>query len=121
MAYLYRIGATEVGLTLLSTLNIVAPKHTYKPYARTTILGNGRKKGLGYPEATWHWDYVTKDQRDAIRAYVDNLSKEVFITTRVEDDSYADFSAIMNWVEEEEKDAGRRFDLNIVFTHLIEV
>lgn len=117
--YEYQLGATELGMDYLYNLGIVAPKSEFRPFSKNVITGNGQKKGLGFPVAIWHWDYVTKDQRDNIRAFVDGLSSTVYFRTRIEDDSYADFVGIMNWVEEEEKYAGRRFDLTLEFTHLV--
>lgn len=121
MAYAYQLGATEPGMDYLYNLGIVAPKSEFRPFSKNVVLGNGIKKGLGFPVAIWHWDYVTKDQRDNIRAFIDGLSSEVYFATRIEDDSYVSFRGVMTWAEEEEKYAGRRFDLTVEFTHLIEL
>lgn len=117
--YDYKLGATELGMDYLYNLGIVAPKSEFRPFSKSVVLGNGIKKGLGFSVAIWHWDYVTKEQRDNIRVFVDDLASEVYFRTRIEDDSYANFRGIMQWVEEEEKYAGRRFDLTLEFTHLI--
>lgn len=126
MSYSYEIGTTFVGMVNISTLGIVAPKSSFKPFSSSVILGNGQKKGLGFPEARWHWDYLNPDQREALKNFVTDLSSTVFIATRTNEDAnddgqddYADFQAIMRWVDEEEKDNQKRFDVDIIFTHLV--
>lgn len=119
--YSYEIGLTEGGMENVQTLGIPAPKHFYRPFSTSVITGEGIKKGMGYPIARWHWGFLSKDDRDTLRTFISDLSSEVFIKTRIEDDSYAVFQCIGAWVEEEEKDAGRRMDFTLEFTHLVEV
>lgn len=120
----YRIGTTLVGMTNIEDLPtpISNMQSFYKPYQQAIVLGDGTTRGVGYPEAIWQWNFLTREQRDQLRIFCPSSSAIVYIRTRVSDnaDQYKNFLAIMHWPEDEERFARKRMDFKIRFTHLVE-
>jgi hypothetical protein len=85
------------------------------------VLGNGANRGVGLPVAIWHWGYLTRAQRDLLRAFCTGASATIFIETRTNDtvDVFDQFTTMMIWPLEENKDAGRRIDFVIEFRNLV--
>lgn len=115
MAYLYEIGATEIGMVTLESLGLKAPKNEYAIYANSITLGDGSERGVGSPMFVWNWGYLTSAQRATLRAYCTGKSANVFIKTIKDDNSYVTYSAIMVWPNSEERAAGRVLDFSIEF------
>jgi len=120
---LFKIGTTSGGLVLLSALTppVMRPKSTFSPYATVVELGDGSKRGIGSPVATWHWDFLPQAQRDVLRTYCPGVSSEVFIQTYTKDGGTIPkrFSCRMHWpVTEEETQTSRALDFRIDFTQM---
>lgn len=120
-AYNYEIG---IGGTLnlqALTIPINYPKSTYHPYSQMLDIGDGTVRGGGWPTATWHWDFLPKAQRDALRQIITGASRSVNIRTKVMDsDAYVYFTAVAIWpIESEERDAGRRLNFDIQFRNMV--
>ena len=121
LANAYQIGTTLGALATLKSIGIPDPKSSYKPYADVIVLGNGANRGVGLPVAIWHWGYLTRAQRDLLRAFCTGASATIFIETRTNDtvDVFDQFTATMIWPADEMKDAGRRIDFVIEFRNLV--
>jgi hypothetical protein len=122
--YDYQIGTTSSmtnveSLTVASGDPVPAPKSSFKPYADKLALGDGTARGVGFPSATWHWGYLTLAQRNALRVFCSGQSAAVYIRTRKDDDTYANYTATLIWPDEEEKEAGRRLDFTLQFIRLV--
>jgi hypothetical protein len=117
----YKIGTTLVGMVTLASLGVPDPKSTYEPYSEQLELGNGKIRGGGFPTATWHWGFLKQAWRDALRAYCTGASASIFIETRITDtsDAYDQFSVVIVWPQEEERDAFRRLDFTLEFRQLV--
>jgi hypothetical protein len=118
----FEIGATEMDLTNLEALGvpIEPPKSEYFPYARTVNKGNQGKRGVGSPVASWTFGILTVEQRDQLKEFCPNASGEVFIRTKLNDDTYEVFSATMLWVENEARwTGGYKQNYQIVFRGLV--
>lgn len=122
MAYEYKIGTTLVGLqTLVAQLGMQAdPRHTFKEFALSVNTVAAGVKGLGRPQASWHWDFMSLADRNILKTYIQGRSATVYIRTRTDDDTYANFLCTAIWPDEEEKDAGRRLDFTIEFINMVE-
>lgn len=120
----YRIGTTLGGMTNIEDLPTPIPnmQSFYKPFQQTLTLGDGTTRGVGFPEAVWQWNFLTREQRDQLRQFCPSSSAIVFIRTRISDngDEYKTFQAVMHWPNDEERFARKRTDFKIRFTHLIE-
>lgn len=118
----YAIGSTLGGLATVTGLGLPNPKSSYRPYSELLALGSGGYRGAGLPSAAWNFGYLTQAQRDALRAYCTGASASVYIETRKVDnsDAFDQFSAIMRWPEEEERDNFYRLDFTVEFHHLVE-
>lgn len=126
----YQIGTTLGGMTDLQSLTtpVDPPKTTFKPYSQYLPLGSGAVRGGGWATAEWRYnasgdDYLTRAQRDQLKAFCTGASAEVYISTPVNDtaDQFKTFRAIMIWPEEEVKDFTVRRDFVIRFQRLVEV
>lgn len=120
----FEIGTSLVSMTNIEELTtpLPVPRTVFYPYADYVTTGTGLKRGIGRARTKWIFARLTTAQRDQLREFCDGPSDTVYIRTATneDEDSYADFSAIMHWVEEEDRRAGYRFDVEILYTELIE-
>jgi hypothetical protein len=91
----------EIGTTS-STTNINAlsvplpePKSSYLPYSRTVMLGSGAMRGVGAAWATWTFAVLTIEQYNQLRTFCPGSSAEIYIRTKIDDDTYGDFQCTM--------------------------
>ena|SRR5690349_14622750 len=122
MAYEYKFGETEGGMQLLKALGIKgSPQSGYRPYSVVVRLGDGKQQGNGFPIVTWHWAFLTVDERDVFADALDGaLSAEVYIRTRLPDDTWATFFCVMNApTGEENLSVGKIINFDLTFTHCI--
>ncbi len=114
-------AAARVRLTNVESLGLPPPRGLFTPFTQAVTLGDGSVRGAGWKAAEWKWGFVTRAQRDILRAYCPGASAEVFISTRSVDssDAYGVFRARMLWPQQEEPQAGRRLDFSIKFQGLI--
>jgi len=119
----FEIGTTEEGMTNIEILTepLDPPKSEFLPYARIVNLGNGGKRGVGFPVAIWNFPLMTLEQRDQLKIFCPDASAAVFIRTKKNDDSYAVFEAVMIWPENEDRWYGIKRNYQILFRNLIEV
>ena len=117
----FEIGTTEGGMTNIQSLTVPLelPKSEYMPYARVVNLGSGGKRGVGSPMATWNFPLLTVEQRDQLKSFCAGASGPVFIRTKLNDDTYADFSATMIWPEGETRWYGVKQNYSILFRNLV--
>lgn len=122
MAYEFKIGTTQGGLTLLSTLGIPAPQHGFVPYSVEVDLGNGKQAGHGWPTDEWHWGFLTQAQRTTLRTYIPGKSAAIYIRDLKDDGvTWKDFQVTAIWPKEEERQAGRRLDFTLTFRAMVEL
>ncbi len=134
MAYDFRLANTsdptisnwQTVDSLLSRLGKPAdPQWTYQPYTSYQDLLDGTRRGMGFPMATWHWQFLTDVQREALRALCPGLSAQVYIKTLTNETSsgvrtYGTFSAVMFWPPaSEDKQAGNVLGFTLEFHHLV--
>jgi len=123
----YEIGLTEIGLTDLADLAAPLPypkgKSEYRPYAVYRKLGNGTRRGFGLPGTRWIFGVLTQEERDQLALFCPSgVSDTVYISTRMPDDTYADFVGTMHWPEEENTFPGSSFvNFILEFTDLEEL
>lgn len=121
MANEFEIGTAVDSTVTLASLGVPAPKYEYGLYAGEIVLGDGTSRGVGFPVTVWHWSFITAAQRTALRTYCTGKSAVVFIRTIKDDNTYADFEAIMIWPTHEERSAGRVLDFSLEFRNMVEI
>jgi len=136
MAYEFKIHDTSdsnpADWTLLDTLlgvlgKPVDPQWTYTPFSDHVVLGDGSVRGLGFPQATWHWQFLRDTQREALRALCPGLSASVYIRTLTNESSsgvrtYGNFLCVMYWPPaSEDKQAGNVLGFTLEFHHMVAV
>lgn len=119
----FEIGESLGSMTNLAELEtpIVeeTPRSSYLPYARTVNTGDGGKRGIGSPVAVWDFPLLTLDQRNQLKGFCPGASATVYIRTKLNDDSYADFQAIMIWPDStEDRWYGEKKNFSIIFRNL---
>ena len=103
------------------------PDYAYKPFQEIIKLGDGSKKGRGYPSAQWSWHGISELDREVLRTFCAGLSADVYICTPTNETSGGDrvwinASATMNWMEaDEEKNSDHTLDFQIEFTGMVAV
>jgi len=117
----FEIGTTEGGMVNITSLAtpLELPRSEYFPYARTVNLGSGGKRGVGFPMATWTFALLTVEQRDQLKTFCPDASGEVYINTKLNDDTYATFQATMIWTENEDRWYGVKRNYSILFRNLV--
>jgi hypothetical protein len=118
----FQIGSTS-SMTNIEALGtpLEIPKSEYLPYARTVNLGSGGKRGVGMPMAVWTFPLLTVEQRDQLKTFCTGASATVWIRTKLNDDTYDDFTGTMIWTETEERWYGVKRNYQIVFRNLVAV
>ncbi len=117
----FEIGTTLEELTNLSELTtpVEHPKSEFLPYARTVNKGNGGKRGTGSPVAVWNFPLLSLEERNQLKEFCPGASADVYIHTKLNDDSYADFSAKMIWPDiPEDRWYGEKKNFSILFRNL---
>lgn len=118
--YSFEIGTTQVGMTNLESLEtpIIPPAWTFRQYSDEIEVGDGRIFGQGYPVATWHWGFIKKSQKAALKTFCTGKSAEVYIKTYRNDRTAVVYKAVMVWPAEEDDYAERTIDFTIEFRRL---
>lgn len=104
-------------------LGLPAPHGLWTPYTQPVVLGDGMVRGAGWMTAEWKWGFITRAQRQILRAFcpAPNASAIVYIKTRTVEnsDAYVTYYANMIWPQQEEPQAGRRLDFSLKFQGLV--
>jgi hypothetical protein len=106
--YSYEIGTTET-TTNIETVLIsagfpagLAPKGRFIEYTVPVDKIDGHRAGHGAPMAIWEFDILTQAMVNTLRStYCPGYSANVYINTRKNDGSYAKYSAIMIWPQDQ--------------------
>jgi hypothetical protein len=120
----FKIGTTESGMTNIESLTVPLPlpEFDFLPFARTVSLGSGGTRGVGSPMATWNFQMLSLEEYTQLRTFCTGSSAEVFIRTRIDDDTYADFSAKMILPNEGMgRWYGNRRNYKVTFRNLVEL
>ena len=107
----------------LTALNVSHPKGYFRPFVEQRRLGNGQLRNLGRPVATWTWGLVARAQRDVLRTYCTGPSASVYIRTSTNEsgDTFATYSAIVDWPDESDRQSGRRLNFVLTFGSLVPI
>lgn len=99
----------------------MAPRSVARPWEEVKDTGDGLARGLGRPAATWNWNFISRQQRDALRTYCTGKSARVYIRTRMNDsaDAYLTYLAAMMWPDTEDRQTGRRINFTLEFRDLV--
>lgn len=120
----YKIGTTFGGLNALDafTAPLPVPNSQWIQYQEIVELANGRTRGIGSPRVIWTFELINEvAARNELKTYCPDSSAAVFISTRLEDGTYDDFSATMRWPLEETLGLGGVLNLSVEFTDLVVV
>lgn len=118
----FEIGSTLGGMVTLADLNppVINPLGEFDEVSDTVVLGNGLVRGLGFPRARWVYGFILSNQFDQLASFVSSgVSGNVFIATRLNDDSYLRYSANMILPISPQNRAGRYIDITFEFTNLV--
>ena len=100
--YHYGIGvATPV--TNLESLGtpVNPPRGTFAEWSVVRERGDGSTVGHGYPQVTWHFDYLTQDMVDQLRTFCPGKSAAIYIQTRLSSaGTWDEYSCIMHWPDD---------------------
>lgn len=122
MSYDFSISATdEDALQTLKEIGVRWPKVSFQESAEVVRLMNGHDKGLGQPVAVWQWGIISKAARDILRTYCPGRSANVVIRTWDSELEYTNYSCIMHWPVNAERQSQRQLGLILTFTNLIEI
>jgi hypothetical protein len=120
----FGIGTSAGTITDLQDLGLsIYPKSTYLPSAVTKKTGTNTKRGFGLPVAYWTFPLLSLDERNQLKSFCPGYSATVYIRTKKDDDTYANFQCVMNWVDDDTSGRwfGERKEIIIEFVNLVEV
>jgi len=126
--YEYKIGLISEGIGAMVNVEWIAPAPmgcNYKPYSSYATTVSGQIAGDGFPVCDWIFDYITRDQLNALMEYLESKqSNTVYIQTRDDEGTFRLYTAIMYRPragdEKTHEFLGWR-DVKIHFTYLQEV
>ena len=113
-----------IELTALSTPVVAGIVSDYLPYQISKVMGDLSKQGYGPPSATWTFAIIGVEERNELKTFCPDASAQVYIHTKKNDDTWAQFSCTMNWPDDDAKNrfAGQnRTNLVLTFTNLVEI
>lgn len=113
---MYRIGTTLQNITPLKDLGLPDP-YSY-PIKRATRFekASGGYVDLGWEEQSWHFGFLTQQQRNTLKAYAGLL---VYISTKTNEGDWKVYTAYLHWPEEEpEHWSGYVIDLVVRFVNM---
>lgn len=94
----YKIGATQGGMVRLPLLGVPDPwTPPFNEFALRSTNGDGIIRGDGYPNFVWAWPVLSQSQIQVLRAFVaaNTASVKLYVRTRINDGTFADFYAVM--------------------------
>ncbi len=118
----FEIGATEGGMTDIGLLTtpLPEPKSNYLPYARIVNKGNGGTRGVGSPVAQWIFGVLTVEEYNQLKTFCPGASADVYIRTKLDDDTFADFQAKLIWPNDpQDRFYAHRKSFTVTFRNLI--
>lgn len=115
--------------TLANLGKPVDPLWTYEAGSSYKLLGDGTRRLMGFPVATWHWNFLNDACREALRAFCSApaISAPVYIRTLTSETSggvrtYGNFQAVMFWPPAaEDRQAGNVLGFTLEFHRMVGV
>ena len=121
MASPFMIGTTS-STTAIDQLTtpLPDPKSSYLPYARINNKGNGGTRGIGSPVAQWTFGILSAAEYSQLKTFCPNASADVYIQTKLDDDTYELFQGKMIWPNEpQDRWFAQRKNFTVIFRNLI--
>lgn len=118
----FQIGSTLEGLTDIQDLTtpLPLPRSSYLAYARVNDKGNGGTRGVGSPRASWKFDVLSIEEYNQLKSFCPDSSADVFIETKLDDDTYEIFQGKMIWPNDpQDRWFGERKNFTVIFRNLI--
>lgn len=121
MSY-FQLGTTLEGLTAIDELTTPLPdmKSDFFPFTRLVGTGDGGVRGVGAPYASWTFPILEIDQYNQLREFCPGAIAEIYIQTKLDDDTFAVFSGDMIFpLEPQDRFYGQRKNKVIHFKNLV--
>ena len=121
MASSFMIGTTSSTTSLDAlTTPLPDPRSSYLPYARVNNKGNGGTRGIGSPVAQWQFQILSVEQYNQLKTFCAGASADVYINTKLDDDTFETFQGTMIWPNEpQDRWYGERKNFTVLFRNLI--
>ena len=118
----FKIGTSQPGLALLTSLGLVNPRASVPSYSRPTVLADGTLKNYGWLQCVWEWTFLSADRYAVLRTYLPDQSGTIFISTFDDSLSWKDYQATYRFPTPlPESMATRRGGITVEFVNLIDV
>jgi hypothetical protein len=123
MAEEFKIGSSFGAMLNLADLTVPVeyPFSTFTPFSSYLELGDGNSFGMGSQGATWTFPTLSVEARNQLRHFCSGTSSDIYIRSKLNDDTYLNFVGIMKWPESEKRRNGYKEELTISFSRLVSV
>ncbi len=115
-----KIGTTLLNMVTLESLGITEPETSFNPFSAEIVLGDGTTRGMGWGEGDWHWNFLTASQKATLKTYLTGQSSAIYICTRKNDGTFANFAAVAVWTHADNLRSSRTLDFTIRLQRMIE-
>jgi hypothetical protein len=123
----YEIGTSSGAMTNLRDLPVSFAGHEpvgrMAEWSEAYFKGDGLKAGDGFPVAIWKFPMLTQEMVNQLREFCPSpaASANVYIRTDKPDGTWASFSAVMDWPDDQmdrRQWGGRYWDIEFTFRML---
>ena len=104
----------------LASLDLPSPLMDFLEASQEETMGDATVEANGWSETEWHYDYLTAAQYTALAAYKTGKTTQLYIRTRKDGNTYANFLVNMIWPERERWQSNCILDFNLRFIALVE-
>jgi len=108
----YGLATLEEGVEGLVSLQEAGitqePRGEWLEGSEITALSDGNARYLGYPIATWRFNYIRPAARAALREYCQGASQELYVQTVNNEEEFRIYRAILRWPAEKPQEGFSR-------------
>lgn len=98
------------------------PRGRFYEFSAIVDKADAQQAGHGFPYAVWVFDILTVAMVAQLRTFCSGQSNTIYLTTRINDDTFATYQGVMLWPTPDQMDrrqiGGKYMGLEFVFRRL---
>jgi hypothetical protein len=118
----YKIGTSQPGLTLLTSLGLVNPRASTPSYSRPLVLADGTVQNFGWLQCVWEWTFLNAARYTILRTFLSGQSGTIYISTFDDALSWKDYRCTYRFPSPlPESMTTRRAGITVQFVDMVDV